>query len=142
MYRSSFSREVFAELDRLQRELQQAFEFSPSIRGQGRGFPAINVGSTPASLEIYAFVPGIDPASLEVQFDKGVLSLSGQRAALPPPERSTVHIGERFAGRFRRVLNLPDDVDPDAIRASCRDGVLHVSLPRRSASPARRITVQ
>ena len=43
MYRALFARDVFAELDRLQREMQEAFDLSPSIRGIGRGgFPALN----------------------------------------------------------------------------------------------------
>ena len=50
MYRSLFPRDLFAELDRLQREMQQVFDLSPSIRGFGRGgFPALNIGSTPTS---------------------------------------------------------------------------------------------
>ena len=53
-------------LARLQRDMQQAFDLSPTIRGLARqGFPAINVGHTPQALEIYAFVPGVDPASIE-----------------------------------------------------------------------------
>ena len=63
-YRSLFPRDLVSELDRLQREMQQAYEFSPSIRGLARGgFPAMNVGNTPHSVEIYAFLPGIDPAA-------------------------------------------------------------------------------
>src|SRR5580765_3894755 len=55
MYRALFARDVFAELDRLQREMQEAFDLSPSIRGVGRGgFPALNVGGTAQSVEIYA----------------------------------------------------------------------------------------
>ncbi|MDE3011869.1 MAG: Hsp20/alpha crystallin family protein [Pseudomonadota bacterium] len=142
MYRSAFSRDVFAELDRLQRGLQQAFELSPSIRGRGRGFPAINLSSTPTSLEIHVFAPGLDPASLEVQLDKGVLTLAGNRPAALAPDKATVHIGERFEGPFRRVLNLPDDIDAAGISAHYRDGVLHVHVPRRAAAQSRRITVQ
>lgn len=56
MYRSLFPRDIFAEMDRLQRDVQQAFDLSPTIRGFARnGFPALNVGSTPQALEIYAF---------------------------------------------------------------------------------------
>ena len=53
MYRSRFARDLFAELDRLQRDVQQSFDLSPSIRGRGRGsFPALNMGSTPQAVEI------------------------------------------------------------------------------------------
>ncbi|MCO5107018.1 MAG: Hsp20/alpha crystallin family protein [Burkholderiaceae bacterium] len=145
MYRSLFPRDLFAELDRLQREVQQAFELSPSIRGLGRGgFPAINVGSTPASLEVYAFAPGLDPASIDVQIEKGVMTIAGERRSdLPGREaKATVHIDERFAGRFRRVVTLPDDIDPDAVQARYIDGVLHISLQRREAARPRRIDIQ
>ncbi len=145
MYRSLFPRDLFAELDRLQREVQQSFEISPSIRGTARGgFPAMNVGGTPRSVEIYAFAPGIDPASIEVQLEKGVLSIAGERASALPKrdEKASVHIDERFAGRFRRVVSLPEDVDPDAVQAKYRDGVLHVSIRRREAAQPRRIDIQ
>jgi len=145
MYRSLFSRDVFAELDRLQREMQQAFDLSPSIRGFGRGgFPALNVGGTPQSVEIYAFAPGMDPAALDVSLDRGVLTISGERkASLPAPdEKAAVHINERYAGRFSRVVSLPDDVDPNAVSAAYRDGVLHISIKRRESAQPRRIAIQ
>jgi len=142
VYRTLFPRDMFAELDRLQREMQQAYEWSPSIRGLTRGYPAMNVGSTPGSVEIYAFAPGIDPASLDVQIEKGVLTIAGERKVDAVPEKATVHIDERFAGRFRRVVTLPDDIDANAVEAKYRDGVLHISVARKAAAQPRRITIQ
>ena len=142
MYRSLFPRDVFAELDRLQREMQQNYDFSPSIRGLARGYPAMNVGGTAKSVDIYAFVPGVDPATLDVQIEKGVLTVAGERKAEAVPEKAAVHIDERFAGRFRRVVTLPDDVDPNAVDAKYRDGVLHISIARREAAQPRRIAIQ
>ncbi|MDB5731284.1 MAG: heat shock protein Hsp20 [Variovorax sp.] len=145
MYRSLFPRDVFAELDRLQRDMQQALDLSPTIRGIGRGgFPALNVGGTPQSVELYAFAPGLEPASIEVNLDRGVLTVAGERAStLPAPDaQAAVHINERFAGRFRRVVSLPEDADPDAVSADYRDGVLHISVKRRASAQPRRISVQ
>ena len=145
MYRSLFSRDLFAEADRLQREMQQAYDtMSPSIRGFARGYPALNVGGTPTSVEIYAFAPGIDPASIELNLERGVLTIEGERPAIvrPDDEKSTAHINERFHGRFHRVVSLPDDIDPSAVNANCRDGVLHVSVKRRESAQPRRIEVQ
>ena len=145
-YRSLFPRDVFAELDRIQRGLQQGGgDLSPSIRGSARGgYPAMNVGSTARSVEIYAFAPGIDPTSLDVQLEKGVLTIAGERASVLPPKDApaTVHIDERFSGRFRRVVTLPDDVDPNAVEARYTDGVVHVSVQRKAASQPRRIHIQ
>ena len=145
MYRSMFPRDIFADLARLQRELQQSFDAGPSIRGIGRsGFPALNVGGTPQAVELYAFAPGLDPAKIEVNLERGVLTISGERAADLPQrdEKATVHINERFAGRFRRVVSLPDDVDTNDVSADYQDGVLHISLKRRESAQPRRIVVQ
>jgi HSP20 family protein len=145
MYRSLFSRDLFSELDRLQREVHSAFDLSPSIRGLGRGgYPAVNVGSTPGSVEIYAFAPGLDAKSIDVNLDRGVLSIAGERKADTPPgdAKATLHIDERFVGRFRRVVSLPDDIEPSGVSAEYRDGVLRISVKRREAAQPRRINVQ
>ena len=144
MYRTFFPRDIFSELDRLQLQLM-TFDGSPSIRGLGNGsFPAVNVGSTPSSVEIYAFAPGVDPASLDVSLERGVLSISGERRSNLPgrDERASVHIDERFSGRFRRVISLPEDIDADTTSAAYNDGVLHVTIKRLASAQPRRITIQ
>lgn len=145
MYRSLFPRDIFAEVDRLQREMQQAFDLSPSIRGFGRnGFPALNVGGTPQAIEVYAFAPGVDPATLDVHLERGLLTIAGERKSSLPKAggKTAVHINERFEGTFRRALTLPDDADPDAVEAKLRDGVLHVTVQRRASAQPRRIAIQ
>ena len=141
-YRSLFPRDLFAQLDRLQREMQQSVDPNPSIRGLTRGFPALNVGGTSKAVEIFAFAPGIDPATLDVQLVKGMLTIAGERKIDPLPEKATLHIDERFAGRFRRVVSLSDDVDPDSTKATYSDGVLVISIKRRTAAQSRRINIQ
>lgn len=155
LYRAQFPRSMFEELDRLQRDMQQAFGFSPSIRGRTRGgFPAMNIGSTPTSVEIYLFLPGVDPKQIELNVEKGVLVVAGERRVEGPAAETTggepkgndtkaiVHIDERFSGRFRRVVTLPEDIDPDQIDARYRDGVLHICIQRRKPAEARQITIQ
>ncbi|MGH8667193.1 MAG: Hsp20/alpha crystallin family protein [Burkholderiales bacterium] len=145
MYGSLFPRDVLAELSRLQGEVQRAFDISPSIRGLGRGgFPAINVGTLPETLELYVFAPGLDPTTVEVNLDRGVLSIAGSRKTeLPAQEqKASVHINERFQGKFQRVVSLPDDADPNGVSADYRDGILHIRVKRREESQPRRITIQ
>ena len=148
MYRTLFPSDIFANLDRLQREFQRYSGPASSIRGFGRGgFPALNVGTTPESIEIYAFAPGLDPATVDVTIDRGVLTLSGERKSELPASadngtKAAVHINERFAGRFRRVVSLSDDVDPDSTKATYSDGVLVISIKRRTTAQSRRINIQ
>lgn len=141
-YRNFLPRDFFAEFERLQNELTRATGLSPTIRGVERRYPAMNVGSTPAAVEVYAFAPGMNPASLDVQIEKSVLIISGERLADSLPDQAMVHIDERFSGRFRRVVSLPDDIDATTVEARYRDGVLHVRIPRREIAQPRRITVQ
>lgn len=145
LYRSAFPGDLLSQLERLQRGMRSASELSPSIRGLARGgYPAINVTGTRQSTEIHVFAPGMDPAAIEVHLEKGVLTISGERKAEAPAgdEKVAVHIDERFAGRFRRVVTLPEDADPDGVVARYRDGVLQISVTRKQASQPRRINIQ
>jgi HSP20 family protein len=145
MFPNPFRGDLFSQMDRLQREMQQALGMEPDIRGLTRGsFPAMNVGSTPQSIEIYAFVPGIDPNAIDVHLERGVLTVSGERPNefANPAQPQNLHVNERYTGRFRKVLSMPDDIDPDGVTARCRDGVLHISVARRQPAQPRRINVQ
>jgi HSP20 family protein len=151
MYESlwSFPGGVLGEFDRLRRELDDVFGAGAgvpsSIRSAAPGaFPAINVGQTPNSVEVYAFAPGMDPAKLDVVIDRGVLTISGERpSTLPQKEaKSSVYNHERITGSFKRAISLPDDIDSGRVTASYRDGVLNVSIARREEAQPKRITVQ
>jgi HSP20 family protein len=145
MFQSAFSSDIFSELENLHQQVQRAFNASTGIRGNTIGaYPLLNMGTTPQSIELYAFAPGLDPASIDVNLERGVLTIAAERKSDLPAkdEKSTIHINERFAGRFRRVLGLPEDVDPGDVSAHYRDGVLHIQLKRRESAQPRRITVQ
>ncbi|WP_280150941.1 Hsp20/alpha crystallin family protein [Piscinibacter sp. XHJ-5] len=150
MYESllNFPGGLFGEFDRLRREMDDIFGVSglpSSIRSVAHGAtPAINVGRTANSVEVYAFAPGLDPAKIDVTLDRGVLRISGERASAIPEndEKVQVYSRERGTGSFMRAVSLPDDVDPGQVRASYRDGVLQVSIPRRESAQPKRITVQ
>jgi HSP20 family protein len=143
-----FSGDVFTEFDALQRQLEQAFgarHWPSSIRAAQRGaFPAINMGSTPEAVEIYAFAPGIDPAKLEVSIDKGLLTIAGERdTALPEEgEKVSIYAAERFNGQFKRVVSLPEDVDGARVEATYRNGILRIAVPRLESSKPRRIEIR
>lgn len=148
MYSSlwTFPSNLFADFDRLQRELDEhfgAFGTPSSIRSVAPGtFPAINVGNTPGSVEVYAFAPGLDASKLDVTVDRGVLSISGERATATQDDAAKTYSRERFSGSFRRAVSLPEDADASQVKASYRDGILRISIARRAEAQPRRITVQ
>jgi HSP20 family protein len=138
--------DVFSELNRLQTVLDQVFRPAErsSIRAlTGAAFPAVNVGTTPETIEVMALAPGLDPQALQLTVDRGLLIISGEReSALPEAGNATsVYAQERFTGPFRRVLSLPDEADPAKVNASYRDGILRVTVAKRESSRPRRIEV-
>lgn len=139
---------LFGHFERLRRELDDVFGvpgMPGSIRSVAPGsVPAINVGRTAQSIEVYAFAPGLDPSKIDVTLDRGVLRLSGERApAIPRSETGVqVYARERGVGSFTRAVSLPDDIDPAQVQANYRDGVLQVSIARHEAAQPKRITVQ
>lgn len=143
MFRSSA--DLFAELNRMQSLLDQAFPArGSSIRSQsGAVFPVLNVGTTPDAIEVQALAPGLDPSTLDITVDRGLLVIAGERQSDVPPsgERTSVYAQERFSGKFRRVVSLPEDADPARVEASYRDGLLRITVNRRESSLPRRIDV-
>ena len=143
-----FPGDLFAHLEELQRQVEQRLgtrSGPSSIRAAGRGaFPAINVGTTEGALEIYAFAPGVDPASVEVSVDKGLLTISGTRATDLPQENEKVSIyaAERFSGRFKRVVSLPEDADGGKVEAAYREGILRIVVPKRETVRPRRVEIK
>jgi len=150
MYESllNYPNSLFGEFERLRRELDDAFGASglpSSIRSLAAGSaPAINIGRTANSVEVYAFAPGLDASKIEVTLDRGVLHIAGERASTAPPAGGKVNVWarERGAGQFTRAIALSDDVDPAHVKASYRDGVLQISIARHEASQPKRIAVQ
>lgn len=80
---------------------------------------------------------GRRPGSIDVQLgQRPARHLGRRKAALACRKRSTVHINERFAGKFHRALTLPDDADPEEVDA-LQDGVLRITGRRRAAAQPR-----
>lgn len=144
----NFPGSLFGEFERLRRELDDVFGVAglpSSIRSVAPGaLPALNVGRTPTSVEVYAFAPGLDPSKIDVTLDQNVLRISGERRSAVPEDERNVHVysRERASGSFTRAVALSDEVDPNRVQASYRDGVLQVSIARRESAQPKRITVQ
>lgn len=141
---TSFEGSLFDEFRRLQDEMDELFGQSAwpaGIRSLPRGaFPAINVGSTPEKVDIYVFAAGLDPKSIDVSIQQNLLTISGERS-ISLDENAKYYRRERFSGEFRRVLTLPDDIDPDQVEARYHEGVLQISVKRREAARPRQIAV-
>lgn len=103
--------------------------------------PAVDIEEHADKFVLYADIPGVDPATIEVTLEKGVLTLAGSRAARVEQKEVQSRREERVSGRFFRRFSLPDTVDSEAVKASNKNGVLEIVIPKRPASQPRRIQV-
>ncbi len=103
--------------------------------------PNVDIEEYADKFVLYADVPGVDPAGIEVTLEKGVLTLTGTREQAVEKTGVERRRVERVAGRFHRRFTLPDTVDADSVSASGRNGVLEVVIPKRPQVQPRRITV-
>lgn len=105
-------------------------------------FPPVNVGVSGDSIEVVAFVPGMEPDALNVSIEKRLLTISGERKAPELPENARYYARERAEGRYTRVIELPADADPDNVQARYTDGCLAISIKRKESAKPRVVTVQ
>lgn len=135
-------------------DINQLF-FPEFKRSSGRraqyAYPPINMGTTDESVEIYLFVPGMKAEDMDIVVEKNLLSIEGERKLSANDQNPQSEQGgkgeessyrqERFEGRFRRVITLPEDVDSDKVEASYKDGVLHITIPKQGQAQPRKIQI-
>jgi HSP20 family protein len=105
-------------------------------------YPAVNIGTTDKSVEVYLFVPGMSPDALNLVIEKNMLSIAGERKLPEVADAKVItYRHERFVGQFKRTVTLPDSVDPESANATYKDGVLHISIAKRAESQPRQIKI-
>ncbi|MDR1856622.1 MAG: Hsp20/alpha crystallin family protein [Desulfovibrio sp.] len=121
-------------------------------RAMGSMIPRMDMRSDDKAYTIVAELPGVPMDGIVLETRENILTLRGEKRVETPkaPEegrtaeareggedggdekpQTTVHVQERFHGSFRRVLAMPDDADMDGIKASLKDGVLTVTVPKK-----------
>ena len=103
--------------------------------------PRVDIKEEADRVLLYADIPGVDPQDIEVQMDRGLLTIKGERREEKVHETERYSRIERRHGLFHRRFALPDSADPDGITASGHNGVLTISIPKRPESTPRRIQV-
>jgi HSP20 family molecular chaperone IbpA len=125
----------FAELNRLHDQLMTG-------RPEKRVFePPVDIIEETEAYELRAELPGFAANQVEVEVDKGILSITGERSREEDKEGRSYRRVERVYGRFARSFSLPDTVDAESIMAEMKDGLLTVRLPKRPAATPRKVTV-
>lgn len=141
--RPEFSR-VSEDLERMQREMNRLFsgfmgrESSPF---RGDVYPAVNVSEDADNLYVRAELPGLQPEEIDISVEGDTVTLRGERR-LQTAENVNYHRREREAGRFRRIFTLPTRVNPEAVVASFKNGVLKITLPKAEEVKPKQIPIK
>lgn len=121
-------RQPLADFAGLHDQLDRVFE---RVAG-GRGYaPAIDIVREDDAIVVKADVPGIAPDEVKIKAENGILTISGEHEQTDEERTDDDRFlrRERSYGFFSRSLALPEGVDPEAIAAHTRDGVLEVRIP-------------
>ncbi len=118
----------------LQANVEDKSEHKPSY------VPAVDVLENAQDFQILVDLPGVDPASIDISVEKGVLSVKGERV-IAIVEGSKINRQERARGEFLRKFTLPELADANKINASHSHGVLQISIAKAEVTAARRIAV-
>jgi len=142
---TNFSGNLFEDFRRMEAEMDALFGRWPSpagIRSVVPGtYPPINVGTTPDAVDVYLFAAGVDPKRLDIALQQNLLTVAGERK-VPVEKDVSYYRKERFDGAFRRVISLPEDVDPDRVEAHYGNGILQIHIKRQEAVRPRQIEVK
>jgi len=92
--------------------------------------PRLDVSETDQEIQIAAELPGIDEKDIEVTLTDDVLTIRGEKKTETEQKKRDYHLIERSQGTFMRSLRLPVAVDASKVKASFKDGVLTLAIPK------------
>jgi len=130
--------------DRMNRLFEDATQRQASEGDQGEVIeradwcPAADIFESQDEYTISLDLPGIDRATLDISLDDNRLTVKGNR----PAEGTTLHRGECPRGSFLRTFSVSTAVDQTAIKASYKDGVLKLQLPRQAEKKSHRVEIK
>lgn len=105
-------------------------------------YPRINLMASDSEAVVTAELPGTDPEKVEVSVVGDELTISGKREQEALPEGATLFKQERTSGEFSRTVQLPFAADQQKVKASFRNGMLTVTLPRAESDKPHRIRIE
>ncbi len=129
-------------LDEVLEDFGTEVELPERRREQEVWRPAVELYETDTEVVARAALPGVDPKSIDVQVDDRSLTLAAERREETEERGRNYHRRELRYGRFERTLTLPTEVKPDQAKATYRDGVLEVRVPKAQAAQARKVKVE
>lgn len=104
--------------------------------------PALDLVEDEHAITVTAELPGLKKEDVTIQFEDGVLSISGEKKQETETKDRQWHRMERRYGAFYRAVSMPAGVEPDKAEATFADGVLTVRVPKREEVKPKAIKIK
>jgi HSP20 family protein len=137
--------EPFRGMEQLRREMDRLWDQaygSERHRRRAGVFPLLNLSEDQDHVYVRAELAGVRPEDIDITLEENKLVLRGERKI--PAEEKVVgyHRREREAGSFRRVVGLPERLDPEKVEAVFKDGILTITLTKPEKLKPKQISVK
>lgn len=129
--------------DRINRLFEDAF---PREQGMEEDLmcvwrPQVDIYEDESGFVLLVDLPGVDKQKVSVEVKENILTISGEREAYGPEQDDRYYRRERSCGTFQRSFSLRTMITPDKIRASFKNGVLKIEIPRPEEEKPRQVSV-
>ena len=138
----------FQTLEDIQRDMTRLFDFSYPQELSGkrligdRWFPAIDVVDSKDNLTVKAEVPGVSKDEIDVSIHGSTLVIKGEKKKEHEIKEKGLERIERYYGSFYREVELPSEVDARNVKATYKNGVLEMTLPKKEESKPKQISIE
>ncbi len=137
--------DIFSEMERIRNEIDRIFQQGfpgPSGRDATGVFPPVNIYEDKDKYVLTAELPGVKPQDVEITATEDSVTIKGEKKLEDGGEKASYHRRERESGFFRRIVSLPDRVDPNKVEATSKNGILLLTLPKAEDVKPRQIKVK
>ncbi|MDZ7372763.1 MAG: Hsp20/alpha crystallin family protein [candidate division KSB1 bacterium] len=137
-------RELLNFQDEFNRMVDEFFGRWPSLRGETGTLwvPAMDVYETDEGIVVKAELPGVRKEDLKISVDNNILTIRAEKKQDAPKDVSCYYCSERVFGTFQRSFTLPNTADATRVKATYRDGVLVIEIPKKEEARPKEIQVE
>lgn len=103
--------------------------------------PVVDIFDKDDAIAIHAELPGVKKEDVAIEVKDNVLTLRGERTESKEIKEDKYYRKERTFGSFHRAFTLPAAVNPDSIRATFKDGVLEIEIPKPEEQKPKQVKI-
>jgi HSP20 family protein len=135
------SMRVHLQYPRIASEVLESLFLADNVMSATKS-PAMNIAEYENELVAVVELPGVKKDRVKVTFEKGILTIEGQRKLNEISQGAQVLLDEIRIQDFSRSVRMNVEVDVNKITAELEDGILSVTLPKQEAAKSKQIEVK